>query len=150
MTFWKELTRKLGFEEAAADEERSASLAAAALLLEMTEADMEVTPEERNAVRVALAQTFGLDEASIDETMRQAVRQIDREVSYFPHVETINDLCGPEDKERIVEQMWRVAFADGSLDKYEEHYLRRLCELLHVPHRTFIQARHRVEASRRD
>lgn len=147
-TLWKELTEQLGFSEPPDDDDRSASLAAAALLLEMTEADMEVTAEERDAVRQALASSFALDVAAIERTLASAADRIDREVSYFPHVETINALCGPDEKERIVEQMWHVAFADGALDKYEEGYLRRLCQLLHVPHRVFVQTRHRVEAER--
>jgi uncharacterized tellurite resistance protein B-like protein len=144
-----DLAEKLGFDSAAGeqDESRSASLAAAALLLEMTEADMEVTTEERDAVRRALEQTFGLSAEEIETSLSLAAESIDREVSYYPHVETINDLCDREEKARIVEQMWRVAFADGELDKYEEHYLRRLCQLIHVPHRVFIQARHVVEKS---
>ncbi|MEM9302431.1 MAG: TerB family tellurite resistance protein [Pseudomonadota bacterium] len=147
--FWNDLAGKLGFEQDNDAEagEGDASLAAAALLLEMTEADMEVTTAERDAVRRALEKTFGLSAEEIEQTLAHAAGHIDRDVSYYPHVETINAVCDPEAKAQIVEQMWRVAFADGQLDKYEEHYLRRLCQLIHVPHRVFIQARHAVEAS---
>lgn len=146
-SFWTELKARLGMADDGGEDapEASASHAAAALLLEMTEADLEVDPEERDAVRRALAQTFGLDQHAIEQLLHRAEAEMNREASYHPHVETVNDLCGPEDKAAIVEQMWRVAFADGDLDKYEEHYLRKLCRLLHVPHRVFIQTRHKVE-----
>ena len=147
---WSELSRRLGWaDEASAQPETTAAHAAAALLLEMTEADLEVTPEERQAVRRALAATFGLKGSEIDRLIREADAHLDRQVSFYPHVQTINALCEPDEKALIVEQMWRVAMADGDLDKYEEHYLRKLCQLLHVPHQTFIQARHKVEAEQR-
>ena len=146
-SFWSELTDKLGLGpgDDQDDSQATASYAAAALLLEMTEADLEVDPQERAAVRVALRDTFGLAKEDIEALLERASRELDREASYYPHVETVNDLCGPEEKAAIVEQMWRVAFADGDLDRYEEHYLRKLCRLIHVPHRVFIQTRHRVE-----
>lgn len=147
-SFWSELTNKLGLGSDEDDSENppTATYAAAALLLEMTEADLEVDPDERAAVRVALRDTFGLAQEEIEALLERASNELDREASYYPHVETVNDLCGPEEKTAIVEQMWRVAFADGDLDRYEEHYLRKLCRLIHVPHRVFIQTRHQVEA----
>jgi len=38
----------------------------------------------------------------------------------------------------------KMAYADHELDKYEEHLLRRLAELLHVPHKDFIQTKHKT------
>ena len=52
-----------------------------------------------------------------------------------------------DDKYAVLENIWRVAFADGRIDKYEEHIIRRIAELLHLNHREYIQARHRAEAA---
>lgn len=144
-----QLLNRLGISQTVeeGDDDRTAEFAAAALLLEMTEADMEVELVERKAVRRALARTFGLSASEIEALMDRAGSELDRSASYFPHVETINALCDQDQKAAIVKQMWRVAFADGELDKYEEHYLRKLCQLIHVPHRVFIQTRHEVEES---
>jgi len=45
----------------------------------------------------------------------------------------------------VVEMLWRVAFADGRIDRYEEALVRKIAELIYVPHRDFIRARHRVQ-----
>ncbi len=37
--------------------------------------------------------------------------------------------------------MWLVAYADGNLDKYEEHLIRQVAELIYVPHRDYIQCK---------
>ncbi len=143
---WHQLRSRLG--DPAADEdgdaERDVEFAAAALMIEMCEADLSTAPSELDAVARALEKEFALPRARVEELIAQARTQSRRDVSYYPHVEVVNELCGLEEKERIVECLWRIAAADGRLDKYEEHYLRRLCELLHVPHRLFVQTKHRV------
>ena len=47
-------------------------------------------------------------------------------------------------KKRIVELLWLVAFADGRKDAHEEHLVRRIAGLLHVPHPDFIDAKRRA------
>ena len=37
--------------------------------------------------------------------------------------------------------MWRVAFADGHLDKYEENIIRRVADLLHIRHSEYIRCK---------
>ena len=44
----------------------------------------------------------------------------------------------------MVELLWRVAYADGNLDKYEEHLVRRIADLIHVPHSVFIRMKHKA------
>lgn len=142
---WQELKQVLGGEaEETVGSEQGAQYAAAALMIEMCESDLHTDPKELAAVAESLRAVFALDPSEVDRLMRRASRTNESDVSYYPHVERVNELCGPEEKRAIVECLWRVAAADGRIDKYEEHYLRRLCELIHVPHRVFIQARHRI------
>ena len=145
---WQQLQQKLGIESAADENlEQSHVLeyAAAALLLEMCDSDMRRDPCEIEAVRKALSATYSLSEAEINHLIERATREGDHQVSFYPHVTLINEICSQAQKILIVEQLWRVAFADGRLDKYEEHYLRKLCDLIHLPHKAYLQARHRVE-----
>ncbi len=48
----------------------------------------------------------------------------------------------------MLESIWRVALADGRIDKYEEQLIRRIADLLHLHHREYMQARHRAEQPR--
>ena len=63
---------------------------------------------------------------------------------YVAGLITINKHYSREQKTELLEQLWRVAFADGKLDKYEEHLVRKLAELLHVPHTRFVATKHRA------
>lgn len=44
--------------------------------------------------------------------------------------------------------MWLVAFADSEKHPLEEHLIRRIAGLLHVPHPDFIDAKLRARGKR--
>ena len=125
--------------------EHSLRLATAALLFEMQRADFEEQEEERNVLERVLRDTFALSKEETRELSRLAQRESEDSVSLHQFTRLINQQFSPEEKVRVVEMLWQVAFADGRIDRYEEALLRKIAELIYVPHREFIQARHRVQ-----
>jgi len=125
------------------DEAHRMRLAVAALLLEMTRADEQVSAEECAALEDGIRDHFGL---TADET-RELIALADAErreaTDYFQFTSLINAHYGPEQRVQIVEQLWRIAYADETLHHYEEHLVRKVAQLLHVPHGAFIAAKHR-------
>ncbi|MGD8559291.1 MAG: TerB family tellurite resistance protein, partial [Gammaproteobacteria bacterium] len=67
---------------------------------------------------------------------------------YYEFTSLINDEFTPADKAQIIELMWQVAYADDELEKYEEALVRKIADLLYVPHTQFIAAKHRVKSQR--
>jgi uncharacterized tellurite resistance protein B-like protein len=118
--------------------------AAAALLLEMTHMDEQAADIERAAVVGIVRECFDLDAGQAEELLACAEAERVRSTDYFQFTSLINDHFGADDKERLVEALWRVAYADDRLSKYEEYLVRKIAELLYVPHAVFIRARHRV------
>ena len=111
----------------------------------MMRADYEVRPAEREAVLRALGAAF--DDLSADETrdlLARAEERADDATSLYEFTRFINDRLDHGQKAHIVELLWRVAYADGDLDKYEEHLVRRIADLIHVPHSVFIRMKHRA------
>ena len=49
-----------------------------------------------------------------------------------------------EEKVRVLEYLWQIAYADNVLDKYEEHAIRKVADLLYLSHADFITAKQRV------
>ena len=127
------------------DTEHSYRLATAALLVEMSRADRHVKNEELLAVTGAIRRAFELSAAETDELVRLAEVEADAATSLHEFVSLINGHLSASQKQHVVELLWQVAFADGELDKYEEHLVRRIAGLIHVPHREFLQAKHRVQ-----
>ncbi|WP_297527462.1 TerB family tellurite resistance protein [Thiohalobacter sp.] len=124
--------------------EQGLRLATAALLVEMMRADFDSSETERARILDLLTGRFGLDEVSAAELLELARAEAETAASLFQFTQLIDRHCLPEEKASLIEMLWEVAYADARLDKYEEHLVRKLSDLLHVPHREMLQAKHRV------
>ena len=128
----------------AAAREHALRLAAAALLFEIVRADASVQDEERTVMRASLQSTFDLSAEETDELVRLAEAQSKSASSLYEFTSLVDAGLDASQKKRIVELLWLVAFADGRKDAHEEHLVRRIAGLLHVPHPDFIDARRRA------
>lgn len=128
------------------DAEPAYRLATAALLVEMARADYDVKEEELLSVTTAIQKAFALSAEETDELVRLAELEAENATSLYEFTSLIKTHFSAEQKQRVVELLWRVAFADGQLDKYEEHLVRKVADLIYVPHRTFIRAKHTVKS----
>ncbi len=122
-----------------AEDEHDCELATAILLVEVMRADRTSRPDERKAVVAALARAFRLDEGQAQDLLALGERRADEIVSLHEFTQAINRRLDAERKAHILELLWRVAYADGDIDRYEEHLIRRLADLLHIPHSTYIR-----------
>ena len=130
--------------------ERELELAAATLLVEMSRADDEVVAAEREAVVAAIREAFDLPADEAEALHERATDRAAEAVSLYEFTKLLNERLDDARKEHVVELLWRVAVADGDIDRYEEHLVRRLADLLHVPHTRFIKTKHRaMEAAAR-
>jgi uncharacterized tellurite resistance protein B-like protein len=121
------------------------NLAVAALLVEVLRADYDVAPGERQQVVDSVARLLELDAEASRELVTEAERQIDRSHDLYQFTSQINRVDDDAGKVRLLEALWRVARADETVHKYEEHLIRRVADLLHVRHADFIAAKLRSE-----
>ena len=131
-----------GEAASAVEQEHEFRLAAAALLVEMTRADHDVKGIERDAVTRALTRAFDLDDAETAELTALAEQHADDATSLYEFTRHINEHFDADQKQHFVELLWSVALADGAVDKYEEHLVRKVADLIHVPHMAYIRAKH--------
>ncbi len=123
----------------------SPELAAAALLVEVARADYHVDGDEEEAIGRLLRQTLGLGAEEVESLIELAHEHSREAVGLHPFTSVVHDRFDAQEKIRLFECLWRVAFADGSVDRYEEHMLRRIAKLLHVSHRDFIRTKLQVQ-----
>jgi len=128
----------------AGPDQHGLQLATAALMFEMLRADDDEHPDERHTLEQALQKSFALSESETRQLAQLADREAAEAVSLHQFTSLINRHFSPGEKIRVVEMLWQVAYADGRLDRYEEALVRKIAELIHVPHREFMQAKHRV------
>lgn len=116
----------------------------AALLVEVARADHQLEPAEVNSITNALQLSSLLQKSEIDDIVNTAVVNAESAISLHEHIKLVNEYFDQEQKVLLIEQMWRVAVADGNIDHYEDYTIRKLSDLLYVKHSEFIQAKLRV------
>ena len=124
--------------------DRALQFAMAALLLELARADFDSQDQERDLIMTLLRDSFGLEETELLELLALAGAASDEANDVFQFTQLVNQHFSHDEKIKLIEQLWRVAFADGRLDKYEEQFIRKLSGLLHVAHSDFIKAKLRA------
>ncbi|MBR9884022.1 MAG: TerB family tellurite resistance protein [Oceanospirillales bacterium] len=123
------------------------TLASAALMVEVLASDYDRKPEERTMLLALVKLSFELDDAAADALLERAEAAHRDSTDYFRFTSQINQACTPEQKVALIENLWRVAYADGELHRYEEHVIRRIADLIYVPHIDFIAAKHRASGT---
>jgi len=126
-------------------DEHSLQLATAVLLVEVMRADPELGPEERLAVVSALRQKFALSDDELSRLVELAHEKARTSSDFHQFTSVINDSFGQEQKIRMIEFMWQVAYADGHLDAHENHLISKVAGLLHVTHGEYIAAKMRAK-----
>ena len=122
----------------------SLELAAAVLMVEISMADAVRQTEERAVISQALQAVFHLSAADTQSIIEMAETAVDHAVSLYEFTSYLNQTMTSVERIGIIELLWRVAFADAVLDKYEEYYVRKIADLLYVSHRDYIKAKHRA------
>lgn len=124
--------------------------AAAVLMMEISRADSSVDHDERAIIDAALVDHFHLPPQEAKELLELVEQEADHLISLHEFTRLINDRLSREDRVKIVELLWRVAFADAVLDKYEEYFVRKIADLLYVSHKDYIRTKHLASGEAQD
>ena len=116
-------------------------MATAVLLMEVARADHEIDAAERDVILRIIERQNALSKEEALRVVAAAEKKTVEATSLFPFTSMLNRECSLEDRVAIVSMLWEVTFADGRVDDHEEHLVRRVANLLHVPHREFIRTK---------
>lgn len=143
------LDRALGARDETpdADREHALRVATAVLLIEVARADYAEDLSEDRATFALIKQFFELSDAEAELLIDEARRQADHAISLQTFTRTLHEQLTVPEKHQVVEMLWKVALADERLDKYEDYVVRKVADLLYVPHSDLIRIRNRVRGS---
>ncbi len=133
----------LAFEETAPEEENPHQLdiATAVLFLEIAYADFNMSSEEFNQMQVSLKEFLKLNENELEEVLQAAdeARKNRQDLWYFTN--QIKEHYSKSQKLQLMEKLWQLIYADGSVHKYEDALIRKLTNLLGMDHGDMIEAK---------
>jgi uncharacterized tellurite resistance protein B-like protein len=119
-------------------------IAVAALLIEAARMDDDFDEAERAAIGRLLGEKFGHGPDQVAPLIAAAETAVDRSTQMFPFTREICARLDYSARVRIIEMLWRVAYADGYLSPDEDALLRRIAGLIHVEDRDRGLARQRA------
>ena len=145
----KDLITRFNTKEETTDESCSnfLDIACAALLVEIAFADKDFDETEKTSLKQSLIETYAVDESDIEEIIKDAEETVSESTSLYGYTRVVNDEFEYEDKLSLLKNLWKVAYADGNLDKYEEHLIRKISDLIHISHTDYINIKLEIRDS---
>jgi uncharacterized tellurite resistance protein B-like protein len=116
--------------------------AAAIIMLEMAATDEHRDEDELAVIHNAMQDAFAIDRVELAQMLEDAEKLRREAVSLHEFTRDLKAHLDRAARDKLIEWLWRVAWADGRIDRYEEQLLRRLSDLLGVPHHEFIRRKH--------
>ena len=113
----------------------------ASLIIEVAFADKVFDESEINLLKNMLLDTYSLKLDDANELIANAEKTVNESTSLYGYTREVNDNFDYQSKLDLLDQLWRMAFADGNIDKYEEHVVRKISDLIHISHNDFIQSK---------
>jgi uncharacterized tellurite resistance protein B-like protein len=123
------------------DHEQAVRTATVALLVEVARADFGVEDAEREMILRIIKRHYAVTEQQARQIADEAESHADDATCLHPLTRLITSQCSLDERVEIVRLLWEVSFADGHVDKHEEHLIRKVADLLYVPHNRFIKAK---------
>ncbi|MBW1742924.1 MAG: TerB family tellurite resistance protein [Deltaproteobacteria bacterium] len=120
-------------------------IATCALFLEMSYIDGEFSESERGYVISILKKDFGLSDEHVAALLEAAHCELKESIDLWQFTNLINQNYSLEEKLRIIETIWRIAYTDGKLDKHEDYMVHKLAKLLRLNHKQLIDAKLRAK-----
>ncbi len=124
-------------------------LAACALLVELAWVDGIFEEAERRQLRDSLIARMGLARESAEELIALAEAERSSAVDYFQFTSLVAGHFSLREKHLLLEVMWEVVLADGTISRSEDHLIRRVAPLLGLDTRSVPDAKARVQERQR-
>ena len=131
-------------EQTDKDNTNALHLATAVLLFEMAQMDDVMDEREREAIQLLLKERFSLESKLVDELLVLAADKARQASSLQEFTRLLNEHFSQKEKQHMVKMLWDVALSDGVIDKYEDLFVRQMADLLYVPHRHLVKAKHQA------
>lgn len=131
-------------ENGQVDADEARRFAIALLLAELSRADHRVDESEKRTIVELLTNRFELNRQQACSLLERAEAKAEKVVSLYDYVQTLNAQLDYAERCDVIEMLWQVAYADGRIDTYEEHELRKIADLLYVEDPDFIRAKLRA------
>ncbi len=126
------------------DSEHEVTVAVCALFLEMGRIDETFTEQETAQMIAILTEKYGLSGQDVQALIEEADRELTASVDLWQFARVINEHYSIQQKEKLIERLWRLVYVDGKMDQHEHYLMNKLSNLLRLSHQQLIDAKLKV------
>ncbi len=123
-------------------------IATCALLLEISNIDGEFSEAERASIIRILKKDYELTDEHASALIEASKEELEGSIDLWRFASLINKNYSKEEKLRVIEMIWSVAYADEDLDKHEDYLVHKLAKLLRFTHKQLIETKLKVKAEK--
>lgn len=128
-----------------ADREHAIRMATAVLMTDVARADSEFDESEFNLLLGLIERHFELEPEQANQLANAANEQSEESVSLHRFTKLLHEHLSADEKAHIIALLWRVAYADGRLDKFEDSLVLKISDLLYVNRGRVMRLKHDAE-----
>ncbi len=137
--------QKCGNNSSNSNNEHKLKVAACSLLLEIAAADNKFSDLEKKKVTEIMKNKFSLTDEEVNNLIAISKEEIKKSVSLYEFTNILNQQLNQDEKYSIIKYLWEIAFADGNIDAYEDFYIKRISNNLHINNKNRVAAKLEVK-----
>ena len=122
-------------------------IATCVLMLEVAKSDDDFAASEMETIHRILETELEISKEDISEMLKIAEKDRENSVDIFEYTRLINHHFSRSEKLQMVERFWKIIFADGNFDQFEDYMVHKLADLLRLTHEELIAAKLKVKPS---
>ncbi len=130
-----------------ADRDAALQLATAVLMVDVARADRIFEQSEFKAMLKLIESHFELLPEQAAALVNEAGEEVEEMVSLYEFTQVLHQHLNENEKARIVSLLWRIAYADKRLDKYEDALVLKISDLLYVSRGRVMRLKHDAQHS---
>ncbi len=123
-------------------------IAAAVLMVEVARLDTDYSGSETDRICSIMQREFGMSLDQASELLNTAEARHEEAYTNWLFTKTIKEKAGLEERSKVMEHLWDIAYADGELHELEADLLLRIGQAMELPESERIHALERMFVKR--
>ena len=123
------------------DKHNNELLAGTCLLIGIANSDEKFQNSEYQIIKDIIQDFFGCDENLLNDTIVSAKKKLNDSTDIYEFSKTLNSLFTYQDKIDFISCAFEVAYIDGSMHYLEEHFIKKIANVLNIEHSDLIKAK---------
>ena len=120
-------------------------LAGTCLLLSISKSDGTIEQSEIEIIKDIIRDFFNCDLSLLDETISIGIKELNESTDIYEFSKILNNSFTYQDKIDFISCTFEVAFADGEIHYLEDHFIKKIANILNVEHSDLINSKKYIQ-----